>query len=228
MRKTTNYRKFASGGAVLADTPSSVSVASIDNDIPPDDASVAFQKQIDAQRKSEQLAKDRADVPTLPPQTREATIAQWQRAGMSYRAAEFLRSNGSMVDAPAALEAAVAVAHGKGHEQDSPQYFDEIRDYFDRHNLRPQSAKTTDEELPAVKRKEAKVESDFDSPNRASMYSAPVSREAPGSYGGDRPGVVRLSPAQKEAARYAGVSEASYAKGVLELRERKERGEFDH
>jgi hypothetical protein len=36
-----------------------------------------------------------------------------------------------------------------------------------------------------------------------------------------------LSVAQKEAARFAGVSEADYAKGVLELRERKAAGIYD-
>lgn len=59
---------------------------------------------------------------------------------------------------------------------------------------------------------------------RSSMVSAPVSREAPSSANGDRPGQIRLSLAQKEAAKIAGITEAEYAKQIIELKKQKANG----
>ena len=55
--------------------------------------------------------------------------------------------------------------------------------------------------------------------------SAPVSRQAP--TGGDRPsGQVRLTPAQREAAAIAGVSDIEYAKQLEKLDALQEMGEY--
>lgn len=66
--------------------------------------------------------------------------------------------------------------------------------------------------------------------NRSSLVSAPVSKEtyANGSYDsyGDRPGTVRLTVSQKEAARFSGLTEAEYALQVLRLREEKANGNY--
>jgi hypothetical protein len=55
----------------------------------------------------------------------------------------------------------------------------------------------------------------------ASMFSAPVSREAPTSNRMDRPGRLTLTAEQREAARVAGVTEIEYAMNVLRLQEAK-------
>ena len=55
------------------------------------------------------------------------------------------------------------------------------------------------------------------SPNPASRYSAPVSRDIPGSGTGQRnPGKVTLSPQEVEAARLSGISVEEYAKNKVE------------
>lgn len=233
-RTKSAYRRFKDGGSVLADTPPGVSVA-IDTDATPkeiaDDPSAALLKQIEALRQSEKTAKDRAaQIAESPsPQSHDQILEQWQRAGLSDAQARFLRANPSMIGLPSVLEAATAYAHHRGHAVDTPEYFEAVKSNFEKHINPPED--TSEAEPVAVKVHKYGEPSEA-SPSRASasMFSAPVSREtqANGSYNsyGDRPGRVTLSVAQKEAARFAGVSEADYAKGVLELRERKASGDY--
>lgn len=62
---------------------------------------------------------------------------------------------------------------------------------------------------------------------RASMMSAPVSREVPSGGGGQRPSTrITLTPAQKEAAKMSGLSEADYAKNLIKMNEMKANGTF--
>jgi hypothetical protein len=65
-------------------------------------------------------------------------------------------------------------------------------------------------------------------PSRASVVSAPVSREAPGNYQSEfqnDPKSVRLTPEQRDAARWSGVSEIEYARQLLLMRKRQASGE---
>jgi hypothetical protein len=123
-------KKFRDGGAVLseADMPPvpPVAIVEIDhNDAPGDDPSVAFQRQIDALRASEECQRAAQAAPA--PQSHDKIIRNWQRAGLTDRQAEFLRANPSMVDTPSVLEAATKVAHIAGHQVDSPEYFQAIK-----------------------------------------------------------------------------------------------------
>lgn len=61
---------------------------------------------------------------------------------------------------------------------------------------------------------------------RASIMSAPVSREAPSVSTGRRTSQVRLTQDQKEAAKLAGISEVEYAKQLLKLKELKDGGNY--
>jgi len=57
--------------------------------------------------------------------------------------------------------------------------------------------------------------------------SAPVSRETPSmSTGKPTSTRVTLTPAQRQAARDAGVDEVTYARGVMELENRKKAGYY--
>lgn len=60
-------------------------------------------------------------------------------------------------------------------------------------------------------------------PQRRGIVSAPVSRESMSWTGRreDRPGSIRLSAAQVEAAKIAGISTVEYAKNLIRLREEK-------
>ena len=64
-------------------------------------------------------------------------------------------------------------------------------------------------------------------PDRAAIVSAPVSREPPSYYSGHRSaGQIRLTPAQREAAKIAGITEAEYAEQLVKFLELQERGEY--
>jgi hypothetical protein len=230
MRTKSHYRKFRDGGAVTADTPPVPPVAIIDidrNDTAPDEASSAFQAQIDALRRSEQIAKDRAAQKAAPPPqlSRAESIQKWQQNGLSDSQAAFLNANPEMVDNPNMLEAATRQAHIAGHQVDSQEYFDSVKSYFHRH-LNPPAAEPeyqpTNLSTPA-----AETEPLPSMPSRGSLYSAPVNRESASTgYSGDGPGSVRLTVAMKEAARIAGISEREYAEQVLRLREEKSQGHY--
>jgi hypothetical protein len=58
------------------------------------------------------------------------------------------------------------------------------------------------------------------------MYAAPVSRSAVGGYREPSPSSVRLSPAELEIAKAAGVTERQYAEGKLRLLKAKASGEL--
>lgn len=60
---------------------------------------------------------------------------------------------------------------------------------------------------------------------RGAVVSAPVSREVP-TGGSQRPGDVRLTAAQREAAKIAGVSEKDYALHLAKLTELKANGQY--
>lgn len=64
-------------------------------------------------------------------------------------------------------------------------------------------------------------------PRRSMPMSAPVTRESPSiSTGRASPTRVELSPAQREAARFSGVSEVEYARNFLRLQELKKQGHY--
>jgi hypothetical protein len=68
-------------------------------------------------------------------------------------------------------------------------------------------------------------------PSRASVVSAPVSRELPGNYRSEfeaDPKSVRLSPSQLEAAAIAGVSPRVYAENLLRMERMKRDGSFNN
>jgi hypothetical protein len=203
MRKTTNFKRFQTGGAVLADTPPVPPVAIIDvdrNDNDGDDASLAFQKQIEALKESERI--------------------QQQRAAQAAQVDQIIRQNPSMLKHPDLVTRAEREALQSGHAPPySSAFHDEVRNIFEEHlnqRLNPSPAPEFFEPLPEAS-------------SRGAMVSAPVSRDSiPSSnYGERRSGSVRLSPQQKEAAAFAGVSEADYARGILELEERKRSGHYE-
>jgi len=62
---------------------------------------------------------------------------------------------------------------------------------------------------------------------RGPPVSAPPSRETPAFGGGNtRPGEVTPSPAEREAARIAGISDTQYARNKIRLLEEKSRGRY--
>lgn len=62
---------------------------------------------------------------------------------------------------------------------------------------------------------------------RNSIVSAPVSREAPSTPNNDRGGPIKLTTAQREAARIAGVSEKVYAENLQRITKMKANGSYE-
>lgn len=71
-----------------------------------------------------------------------------------------------------------------------------------------------------------KKEDNENEEERSSIVSAPVIREAPGSGGQRGSGVIKLTPAQREAAKMAGITETEYAKQLIKLRQEKDAGNY--
>jgi hypothetical protein len=222
MRKTSNYKRYESGGAVLAETTlAPEATIAIDTDSPKAaaaaDASVALQKQVEALRQSEQAAKDRA-----APETRADIVKRWKANGLSDAQEAFLNQNLHMADVPHLLEAATAYARHRGHAEDSPDFFEAVKTYHDKHMSPPEP------EFEPPSRSSRDYSTDSDAPVRASIVSAPVSRTVPGGYSdSSRSNKVTLSAEEKDIANRMGMSLNDYAAGKLDMQQRKERGEFD-
>lgn len=105
----------------------------------------------------------------------------------------------------------------EGHAFDSPEYLVAMEEHLGlRNKPRTKGEQMVDEY----------EESEQQPRTRSSMVSAPVSRDPPANSQGERPGQVRLSVAQKEAAKIAGISEKEYAENVLKLRAEKLNGNY--
>ena len=198
-------KAYATGGAVLPEGPVTSEITN-EVDAPKsevDDASAAFQAQIDSLRRAEQIQRSAPPAPQL-------TTNQ----------AAFLRDNPHMMEAPHVLSAAIVKAHQAGYEPDSKAFHQAVARHFEHMNAPMDIPMDTPTAKP------------LSIPDRAvSYYSAPVSREtqANGGYDsyGERPGRVTLSIAQKEAARISGISETEYAEQELRRRQLKSEGYFD-
>lgn len=107
----------------------------------------------------------------------------------------------------------------EGHEPFSKPYFESMEIHL---GLR---------EAPKQKTKAPERDDDDDDDdtqtNRGSVVSAPVSREAPGGNQSEtNPNRVRLTAAQQEAARLAGITDAEYAKQFITLKKLKAEGHY--
>ncbi|WP_316200801.1 MULTISPECIES: hypothetical protein [unclassified Bradyrhizobium] len=212
--------KFKDGGAVPADVPE----ASVQ-----DNTSSPLKAQIEASiRAAEQPPQppDPLDSIPLPPLAKD-----WLRKNPEY-----------LYDGPKneRLQRLHFDLVNEGHEAYGPEYFAEV----DRRLAAPADDETADRALATAKRHEAataarqRADDDdaqvFVSPNGNRLrVSAPPSREGTiaASYMGGREydlsqGRITLTGAQKEAARISGISEREYAAQLLELRARKQAGDY--
>jgi hypothetical protein len=217
MRKTTNFKRFERGGAVMADIPPVPPVAIVDierNDDASDDASEAFKKQIEALRQSEEIHRDRA-----------------AQAYQEARVQQILKENPEMVRNPALVAEAEKEAFEAGHLAYSDVFHEDVRSRFQTKlaakTSPPPEPSAVEEALEGARHPAARM--DLPEPRHSNSFvvSAPVSRETGATGYSDRAqGRVRLTAAMKEAARIAGISEAEYAAQVLRLREEKEAGNY--
>lgn len=194
-RLKTHYKKYADGGAVDLKVPE-----------PSDDASTAFQGQIDALRRAEHFAE----------------VARQPQHGLTPRQQAFLDQHPRMLDEPERLGAAILKAHQQNHEIDSDAFHNAVAENFRLHHLEadPQPEPEFYKPKPLPERR------------NGAIFSAPVSREGTtatrgGDYDSNNPGRVKLSAQEKEICRALGQSEVDYARGKIELARRKSEGHFD-
>jgi hypothetical protein len=116
-----------------------------------------------------------------------------------------------------------------GHRAYGPSYMREMEArLFGEPEPEPDDTAKRDALLVARRTQRNAPQSDMPLSSRG--YSAPVSREAPSSYEDLQRGMrsgsgsITLGPAEKEAAKIAGVSEAEYAFQMVRLRDLKRDG----
>jgi hypothetical protein len=208
MRRTTNFKRFERGGAVHSDTTIDIQVPQENLERPKpeaDDASRAFQLQIDALRQSEEIQRQRA-----------AQAAQAQPA-LTLKEAAFLKAHPDFLNDHDLAHQALVRAHQGGHIADSDEFHKAVGEHF--RALKPPAVETPERPLKAKRAYD--YEADDDGPSeRSVMVSAPVSREVPSSHYPERPGRITLTPEMKDMARRLGQSEVEYARGLIEMRER--------
>ena len=126
---------------------------------------------------------------------------------LSPRSAEWIRKNPQCVTDPRLMQKMVAahnLAVADGYQPDTDDYFGFIEDT-----------------LRLNRRQQRQVEAEDESP--LSSASKPVSRQAPpppapaNKNGSSRPNVVRLSPAEAQAARDMGMTDQEYALNKIAL-----------
>jgi hypothetical protein len=218
-RVKSRYKQFATGGVVQAEPPAPIApVASIDIDTSPegDDASAAFQKQIDALRESERIQKERT--------TLAAQVEQVSR---------YVAEHPTMLQNPGIVKLAANEVGNEGHglEPHSREFFERVKNNFEK---RIERLNAPDDFSPKPSAETPKFFEPPEPRGSPSMFSAPVSRSIPGSSpeatevaSGRKASRVTLSVEEKEIARRSGISEADYALGKLELQKRKAGGFYD-
>jgi hypothetical protein len=222
-RLKSRYRQYAAGGAVQAEPPvaSPDVVMSIDTDtaLSGDDPSDALQKQINALRNSEQIQRQ-----------------QSEHATQVARLTALIGQNPDMIQNPMLLQMAANEVEREGHNLPlhSDEFFHKVKANFEGRMRRlnePDDLPLKPSIEPAPKFFEVPEPKPRSNP---SMYSAPVSREVPGSSreateiaSGRASSRVTLSIEQKDMARRLGQTEREYAEGLLELRRRKSEGFYD-
>jgi hypothetical protein len=250
------YRKYHRGGAVPLTVEINTPKANIASEVVTDhmlpateahdftpkvehgDASVAFQGQIDALRKSEQMQRGHAGM------NREEKSQYWRENGIGGDDLKYLHE---LEDNPHVTVMAVADARKLGHQEDTQQFHQAVKSNF--RKLLPQLKQSDhvaeledaynrgDEKAQAeitgriakAETARARLEDESDR-RRGRIVSAPVSRDTMGTgggnYGADRPGKVTMTPEMKMAAKISGISETEYAQQVLRLREEKLNGNY--
>jgi len=167
-------------------------------------------------------------TPTLPP-TRALRLQHWLDQGLSPSEADYFNA---LHENPTRTHNAVMATHQMGIDPNDPIFHNEVQRHFRQMEAADTAAHPppTPASVPLPLKRGGIVDEDdyLDRGRDRVIVSAPVSRETMGtmggSYNGDRPGRITLSVAQKEAARFSGISEREYAEQLLRLRAEKAEG----
>jgi hypothetical protein len=190
-----------------------------------------IRQQMESLRKATEHERAQAaeHVQPSPDDVRAARLAHWRQNGLPESEVEFLKAHPIMLDAPELTYMAACEAAQAGHQVGTPEFHEHVRNRFDFHmgevhrraSAVPPAAQPTPEffappEPPAPA-----------PPDQSSLVAAPVSREvnwSGRSYTASSPDQIRLTAAQREAARMSGLTDIQYAKQLIELDRRKAAG----
>ena len=220
----------------------SVAIVSADEDPEPNEATAALLRQLQHLRDSEEALRQHhaatiaaraamAQQQQAQPPTREQKLAMWKQQGMDPEDARFLAENPQMVDLHDVTRVASEEAEQQGHERGTDAHRLATKEIFDRH-VGHQQAQPAASVGPAAADPAGFFEPPEPSapspaaPDRAAMYSAPVSRREAGGYREPSPRQVKLSPIEQEIARNLGLSDVAYAEGKIRLQRAKANGEM--
>lgn len=182
---------------------------SLEADAPPaparDDATEALARQIGSMRQSETVQQQ----------------AQAMQAA-AQRRTEWLAATPGARDHIHDLGHIHQAALDSGLIDTSPEYFKFLEDQA---ASLPRPAAEAATHLAEEMHQRAAHDPEPPPPGRVA-YSAPVSRDVPGSNGKRTPGKITLTPQQVEAARISGVSPEEYAKQMLRKAQMVASGEY--
>jgi hypothetical protein len=205
-------------------------VATVEPATDTDEAGEALKRQLAALRQSEELqrlhaAQMAAPAPSLPA-GRADRIALWRQHGLTDDDAAFLEAHPDMIDHPRVTQQAVAAAEHAGLQRGSDDFNTAVENNFAtlmgraEAQARPAAADPAGFFAPRPAPSPA-------APDRAAMYSAPVSRQAYSGSTGQRPArQITLTPQEQEYARVAGVSDVEYARQKQRLAQAKANGDY--
>jgi hypothetical protein len=179
-------------------------------------ASEQAQREFATQVAAQRAAQMAAPAPTLPAEP-EARIALWRLHGLTDEDAAFLAANPELVAEPqlCRLASDEAALH---HERDTDAHRAATLEAF--HRLQGQQAQTRTATDPAGFF-QPEPSRPLAAPDRAAMYSAPVSRRDAGGPRELSPRQVKLTPEEQQIAVASGISDVQYAANKLKmLRER--------
>jgi hypothetical protein len=196
---------------------------------PPDEASVALQRQLEHLRQSERAQHEHAMrmqaaqmSQRAQPQTRVEFL---QTQGLTKAEAEFFDGNEQMMTHQQEASEAAAEALAAGIERDSPEFFQVVEQGFAK-RLDALNQRAAEQPAPTFFQPRT-APSPAASADRSAMYSAPVSRGAIGGTREPSPRSVRLTPAELEIAKAAGITETQYAQNKLRMLRERAAGERD-
>ena len=195
---------------------------------------IALQLRLKEMERAEQLNREAAQQPppqAAEPQQQQQPTLEDHIAHLPPRVQGWYRKHPEFATDPeraAQIQYCHHVAAREVGEQFTEPYFDRMEQML---NLAPRAnghdAQQRFERPPAPA-----AAPRYDPPVRqqrsAVPMSAPVSRDSPSmATGRPQGGPVRLTPAQKEAAQFSGVSEAEYARQLVKMERMKASGEID-
>lgn len=159
------------------------------------------------------LERQAKEAPKVEPQVQQQSNDPLANINLPQLAKQWLRRNPEYLydgRKNAKIQALHWEVVDEGYEEYSPEYFKSLEQKL---GMRP-----------APRTEEDHMEEEAPPPRKAAV-SAPPSRETPNSQG-RRESRITLTHEQKEAAKITGISEEEYAKGLIQLRNEKAKGNY--